>query len=181
MNFKFLKYFFTKYGKTWNLNVIPTEAEAGFDIRVPPNQSMEDMNALLDSWTSEEGCICTFSKLNFEFFFCTKILYLTKNPLQQHYITPVSSSVDSSGNQIFEEATKAAGITVCPEVFPAATDSRFLRQKKIAAFGFSPMSATPILLHEHDEWIGEKTFLSGIDIYSKMLPIIVNAPILIDE
>lgn len=82
---------------------------------------------------------------------------------------------------VFEEATKAAGITVCPEVFPAATDSRFLRQKKIAAFGFSPMSATPILLHEHNEWIGEKTFLSGIDIYSKMLPIIVNAPILIDE
>jgi len=51
------------------------------------------------------------------------------------------------------------------EVFPAATDSRFLRQIGIPAIGFSPMSNTEILLHEHNEMLHKDTFLKGIAIF----------------
>jgi len=42
-------------GKTWALNVSPTEAEGGFDIRVSPSVSPAEMKALIDEWCAEEG------------------------------------------------------------------------------------------------------------------------------
>jgi aminoacylase len=51
------------------------------------------------------------------------------------------------------------------EVFPAATDSRYVRKLGIPALGFSPMSNTEILLHEHNERLHKDTFLRGIDVY----------------
>ena len=80
-------------------------------------------------------------------------------------------------------------------IFPAATDSRYLRQVcellcsnichscttiftlnaflffqvGIPALGFSPINNTPILLHEHNEYLYEDGFLKGIDIYSKII------------
>lgn len=50
-----------------------------------------------------------------------------------------------------EAVTKAGGKLKNPEIFPAATDSRYVRQEGIIAFGFSPMANTPILLHDHNE------------------------------
>ena len=35
--------------------------------------------------------------------------------------------------------------------------------------GFSPMPETPILLHDHDEYIEEKVFLRGIQIYKDII------------
>ena len=46
--------------------------------------------------------------------------------------------------------------------------STFLRNSKqvgIPAIGFSPMNNTPILLHDHDEFLNETVFLRGIDIF----------------
>jgi len=40
-----------------------------------------------------------------------------------------------------------------PEVFPAATDSRYFRDLGLPAIGFSPMANTPLLLHDHNEVI----------------------------
>lgn len=57
------------------------------------------------------------------------------------------------------------GVPVEAEVFPAATDSRFIRRLGIPAFGFSPMNKTEILLHEHNESLHKDTFLRGIDVY----------------
>lgn len=51
------------------------------------------------------------------------------------------------------------------EVFPAATDSRFMRKLGIPALGFSPMSNTEILLHEHNESLHKDTFVKGIAVY----------------
>lgn len=54
----------------------------------------------------------------------------------------------------------------CPSaVFPAATDSRFLRALGIRALGFSPMKNTEIMLHENDEYIPESEYLQGILVY----------------
>lgn len=56
------------------------------------------------------------------------------------------------------------GLKVRPEIFPAATDSRFIRQVGIPALGFSPMPNTPVLLHDHNEFLNEKIFVDGIDV-----------------
>lgn len=44
----------------------------------------------------------------------------------------------------------------------------------IPALGFSPMNNTPVLLHDHDEFIGADTYLRGIDIYEKLIPSVAN-------
>ena len=41
--------------------------------------------------------------------------------------------------------------------------------------GFSPMPETPILLHDHDEYIEEKVFLQGIQIYTDIITNLANA------
>lgn len=56
-----------------------------------------------------------------------------------------------------------------PEIFPASTDSRFIRELGIPALGFSPMRNTPILLHDHNEYIDERVFLDGIGVYERLI------------
>lgn len=54
-------------------------------------------------------------------------------------------------------------------VFPAATDSRYIRHVGIPAIGFSPMNNTPKLMHDHDEFLGADVYLKGIEIYQKII------------
>ena len=46
----------------------------------------------------------------------------------------------------------------------------------LPAIGFSPMNKTPILLHDHNEFLNEKIFLRGIDIYMEVLTDLGNMP-----
>ena len=45
----------------------------------------------------------------------------------------------------------------------------FTGQVGIPAIGFSPMNNTPILLHDHDEFLNETVFLRGIDIFTDII------------
>lgn len=99
-------------------------------------------------------------------------------------------------------------LTLEPEIFPAATDSRYLRavslmqwmssgwawilaflltaspcslQVGVPALGFSPMNCTPVLLHDHDERLHEAVFLRGVDIYTRLLPALASVPALPSE
>ena len=67
--------------------------------------------------------------------------------------------------QAFMKAAKKHELEIAPRIFPAGTDSRFLREVGIPAFGFSPMNNTPVLLHDHNEFLNENIFLTGIDIF----------------
>lgn len=60
-------------------------------------------------------------------------------------------------------------------VFPAATDSRYLRNEGYPALGFSPMINTPVLLHDHNEYLGQDVYLRGIEIYVKLIENLTNA------
>lgn len=60
------------------------------------------------------------------------------------------------------------------QVFPAGTDSRYIREVGLPAIGFSPINKTPILLHDHDEYLGKTTFLRGIEIYCLILSKVAN-------
>ena len=51
-----------------------------------------------------------------------------------------------------------------------------LIQIGIPVLGFSPMNETPILLHDHDEYLNENIYLKGIDIYTKIIQALSNVP-----
>ncbi len=59
---------------------------------------------------------------------------------------------------------------------PGATDIRYVRQKGIPAFGFSPINNTPVRLHANDEFLNESVFLRGIEIYEMLIWNIANIP-----
>ena len=48
-------------GKTYALNVIPTEFEAGFDVRISPNVATSEFKAKLDEWCAAEGLSWSFA------------------------------------------------------------------------------------------------------------------------
>mmetsp|Transcript_42413 Transcript_42413/g.98232 ORF Transcript_42413/g.98232 Transcript_42413/m.98232 type:complete len:439 (-) Transcript_42413:155-1471(-) len=152
-------------GATWCLNVIPTEAEAGFDVRIPPSLKPKDFAAVLDRWCEADGVSWQFAPWTL--------------PLKEHFVTAADDS--NPWWVIFSKALAQMGHTVEPEVFPAATDSRFIRQRGIPALGFSPMKECPILLHEHDEYIPVNTFLDGIDVYVGLLSAMFEQGVLAGE
>lgn len=45
----------------------------------------------------------------------------------------------------------------------------------IPTIGFSPMNNTPILLHDHDEFLNAEIYLKGIEIYKKIISKVGNA------
>lgn len=77
---------------------------------------------------------------------------------------------------MFEDVCEKENIDLELEVFPAATDSRFLRQAGYPCIGFSPMKNTPILLHDHNEFLNEEVFLEGIKVYESLIPALSNIP-----
>eukprot|EP00048_Salpingoeca_helianthica_P003494 m.67801 g.67801 ORF g.67801 m.67801 type:complete len:81 (+) comp12732_c0_seq2:39-281(+) len=53
---------------------------------------------------------------------------------------------------------------------------RYLRRLGVPALGFSPMPHTPVLLHDHNEFLSEAIFLAGIDVYCKIIPALTSVP-----
>ncbi|CAB1354153.1 unnamed protein product [Coregonus sp. 'balchen'] len=51
-------------------------------------------------------------------------------------------------------------------------------QVGLPAIGFSPMNRTPILLHDHNEYLNEQVFLKGIQVYENLVPALANVPAL---
>lgn len=81
----------------------------------------------------------------------------------------------------FSGACKEMNLTLEPEIFPAATDSRYIRAVGIPALGFSPMNRTPVLLHDHNERLHEGVFLRGVDIYTRLVAALASVPALPGE
>lgn len=66
-------------------------------------------------------------------------------------------------------------------IFFGATDARFLRRfhhntrPPIKVVNFSPMRDTPVLLHDHDEFLSQEIFLQGILIFKDIVSDIAMA------
>ena len=73
-----------------------------------------------------------------------------------------------------KEAFTKHSLRVRPQIFPAGTDSRYLRQLGLPAIGFSPMPNTPVLLHDHNEFLNEEVFLKGIEIFVDIIENVAN-------
>lgn len=141
------------------MNLQPSEAEAGFDIRVPPTFDQDSLEKrIAEEWAS--------SSRNMTFEFKQKVSILGKTG------EPVLTAVDNSNPwwSLLEGAVKEAGGKLAnPEIFPASTDARYFRNLGLPAIGFSPMANTPILLHDHNEFLNQAEYLKGIEIYESII------------
>lgn len=141
------------------MNLQPSEAQAGFDIRVPPTADQASLERLIaDEWAP--------ASRNMTFEFKQKV------SVNDKLGRPAVTAVDSSNIwwALFEEAIiKANARLGKPEIFPASTDARYFRERGLPAIGFSPMANTPILLHDHNEFLNKDEYLKGIDVYESII------------
>uniref|UniRef100_A0A8D2CQ40 N-acyl-aliphatic-L-amino acid amidohydrolase n=1 Tax=Sciurus vulgaris TaxID=55149 RepID=A0A8D2CQ40_SCIVU len=145
-------------------NVVPATMSASFDFRLAPDVDLQAFEKQLQSWCQAAG-----EGVTFEFV--------------QRWMKPRVTPTDDANPwwAAFNRACKDMNLTLEPEIFPAATDSRYLRAVGIPALGFSPMNHTPVLLHDHDERLHETVFLRGIDIYTRLLSVLASVPALPNE
>ncbi|KAI9220319.1 N-acylamino acid aminohydrolase [Blastocladiella britannica] len=132
-------------------NVIPRTAEIGFDIRVSPRVPLKEFRTVVDAWVADEEGV------SWEFV----------QETAQNFITPLASNPWYAA---IVDAAKAHGVPIKPTIFPAATDSRYVRKARVPAFGVSPMRNTPVLLHCHDEYLEESVFVEGIKFFEELIP-----------
>lgn len=146
-------------GNTFAYNCVPPQAKCSLDIRISPHMEPMEMKHLLDAWCQE--CSLTPGAVSWQ--------YLEDQNSAMEHATTVTDRQVNPWYAVFCDTLQAMGIELVPQVFPAATDSRFLRALGIRALGFSPMRKTEILLHEHDEYILESNFLEGIGVYFELI------------
>ncbi|KAK4394254.1 Aminoacylase-1 [Sesamum angolense] len=149
------------FGGGWGfvMNLQPSEAQAGFDIRVPPTADV----ASLERRIAEEWAPAT-RNTTFEF--------KQRASTYDKFGKPILTAFDGSNPwwALLEDAIKnASGKLGKPEIFPASTDACYFRELGLPAIGFSPMANTPILLHDHNEFLNKNEYLRGIDIYESII------------
>ncbi|XP_014455632.2 aminoacylase-1 isoform X1 [Alligator mississippiensis] len=142
-----------------SFNVVPSEMSAAFDIRIAPTVNLEAFEQQIAAWcrAAGEGVIYEFHQKNMD-----------------QCVT--STAETDPWWKAFSGACRDMNMTVKCEIFPAATDSRYIRAVGCPAIGFSPMNRTPVLLHDHNEYLNEQVFLHGIEIYVHLLPALANVP-----
>ncbi len=146
-------------GKTFAPNVIPSDATMICDIRIAHSdfsammqelfQLARENNLALDF--TDGDCPETPSPIN------------TAEAMEQ-WQGVIESSLKKFSPQEIEFT-----------IFPAATDSKHVRERKVPAFGFSPMRRTPSLLHDHNEYLSRETFLEGVEVYEDLIQALANA------
>lgn len=149
-----------KSGNTFAFNCVPPTAECSLDIRITPHTDPKEIGNMLNQWCQE--CSKTDAPLEWSYIG-------NGHDAQEHSLTSTDRSTNPWYN-VFASTLDGLGYSIEPSVFPAATDSRFLRALGIRALGFSPMRSTEkvpieIKLHEIDEYIPEATFVEGISVY----------------
>ncbi|XP_020659516.3 aminoacylase-1 [Pogona vitticeps] len=142
-----------------SFNVVPSEMSAAFDIRIPPTVDLKAFEEQLTSWCRAAG-----EGVTYEF--------------HQKYTDQSVTSTEESDPwwKAFSGTCRDMRMKLKCEIFPAATDSRYIRAAGLPAIGFSPMNHTPVLLHDHNEFLNEQVFLHGIEIYAHLIPALASVP-----
>ncbi|KAG6714752.1 hypothetical protein I3842_05G217600 [Carya illinoinensis] len=141
------------------MNMQPSEAEAGFNIRLPPVADPELVRRrIAEEWAP--------ARRNMTY----QIIEL--GPLRDYMGRPLTTPTNDSNPwwPIFKQAITAVGGKLAkPEILASTTDARYIRQLGIPVLGFSPMKNTPILLHEHNEFLEDTVYLEGIEVYESII------------
>ncbi|XXG57462.1 hypothetical protein AAC387_Pa03g4607 [Persea americana] len=144
------------------MNLQPSEAEAGLDIRVPPGADEESLEKRIAEEWAPSSRNMTFKLGQFK----------QRVSLRDKFGKPELTATDSSNPwwKLLEDAVKRAnGKLNKPEIFPASTDGHYFRSRGLPAIGFSPMANTPILLHDHNEFLNQAEYLKGIEMYESII------------
>ncbi|KAK8734998.1 hypothetical protein OTU49_005777 [Cherax quadricarinatus] len=149
------------------VNVVPAELSIYFDIRLAPTEDVRKFEEKIKMWCKSAG-----DDVEYEF----PLLEDSTQTLTQSLLTCVEDGKNPWWDA-FSQACKDEGVKLEKQVFPAGTDCRYIRELNIPALGFSPMNRTPILLHDHNEFLNEKVFLRGIEIYQTIIPALANLKI----
>ncbi|KAI3795644.1 hypothetical protein L1987_38300 [Smallanthus sonchifolius] len=148
------------------MNLQPSEAQAGFDIRVPPIADQASLERrIAEEWAP--------ASRNMTFEFKQKMSVYDKNG------RPILTAHDGSNPwwALLEGAIHKANRKFGkPEIFPASTDARYFRLRGVPAIGFSPMANTHILLHDHNEFLNKEEYLKGIEVYESILEAFASFP-----
>lgn len=139
-------------------NVVPPEIVVCFDIRIAIDVDHVELEAMFNKWCKEAGEGIT-------------VEYEQKSP----YVPPTTLDDKNVFWMAFKSVTDELKLKIRPQIFPGGTDSRYIRSVGIPAIGFSPMNNTPVLLHDHDEFLKASTYLEGVEIYKKLIPKVANA------
>ncbi|GER40335.1 aminoacylase family protein [Striga asiatica] len=141
------------------MNMQPSEVEAGFDVRLPPTVEPELMRRrIIEEWAP------TWRNMTYKL--------TEKGPLRDKNGRPLLTATNDSNPwwSVFKQAVEAAGGKLAkPEILSSTTDARFMRQMGIPTLGFSPMKKTPILLHDHNEFLPASVYLEGIKVYEHII------------
>ncbi|XP_016977913.1 aminoacylase-1B [Drosophila rhopaloa] len=140
-------------------NVVPPLLTVCFDIRLSLDIDVEEFEANLAKWCEEAG---GGIELGFN------------ASLRKGHIPPTVTNESNLFWVAFKRATDELGLLTKLQVFPGGTDSRYIRHAGIPALGFSPMNNTPVLLHDHDEFLHADTYLRGVEIYQKIIVNLAN-------
>ncbi|MBA0793285.1 hypothetical protein Gohar_017702 [Gossypium harknessii] len=141
------------------MNMQPSEAEAGFDLRLPPTADPD----LIKKRIAEEWAPAR-RNMTYEL--------IEKGPIRDYQGRPLMTLTNDSNPwwPVFKQAIEAAGGKLSrPEILASTTDARFMRQRGIPLLGFSPMTNTPILLHDHNEFLKDTVYLRGIEVYESVI------------
>ncbi|XP_030935093.1 aminoacylase-1 [Quercus lobata] len=141
------------------MNMQPSEAEAGFNVRLPPTADPDFLRRrIAEEWAPETRNMTYQIKEN--------------GPIRDRKGHPLLTPTNNSNPwwSVFQQAITAVGGKLAkPEILASTTDARFMRQLGIPTLGFSPMANTPILLHEHDEFLKDTVYLKGIEVYESII------------
>ncbi|XP_039010896.1 aminoacylase-1-like [Hibiscus syriacus] len=141
------------------MNMQPSEAEAGFDLRLPPTADPDLIKKRIDEEWAPARRNMTY-KIH------------QKGPIRDYQGRPLMTLTNESNPwwPVFKQAIEAAGGKLSrPEILASTTDARFTRQRGIPTLGFSPMTNTPILLHDHNEFLKDTVYLRGIEVYESVI------------
>ncbi|KAL4036290.1 hypothetical protein IC575_005018 [Cucumis melo] len=141
------------------MNMQPSEAEAGFDLRLPPTADPDAMRRrIAEEWAP------AWRNMTYQI--------IEKGPLRDYLGSPLMTMTNDSNPwwAVFKAAISDAGGKLSkPEILATTTDARFMRQMRIPVLGFSPMINTPILLHDHNEFLSDSVFIRGIKVYESLI------------
>ncbi|XP_030855958.1 aminoacylase-1-like [Strongylocentrotus purpuratus] len=155
--FKNLFSFMLSQGGVAN-NIVPIELRLRFDLRLSPQQTPEFLENKIKEMIASAG-----EGVSFE--------WIRKGVC---YSTPLDDK--NVWWQTFKKVCDEKKLELETGVFQAATDSCYIRALGIPVIGFSPINNTPILLHDHNEYLNEGVFLRGINIYESLISAIANVP-----
>lgn len=139
------------------INVVPSELSAAFDIRVSPFANHTKFINMIEGWLKEAGSDISYT-------------IISKDP-------PTVSTKLDSGNiywNAFKKACDENSIKLDVRILPGSTDARHLRALNIPAVSFSPMNDTLPRAHADNEYLNKRVFLRGINIMMKIVESVAN-------